>query len=139
MSCLRFTFPVAAGIALFSVAPSTRAAEQEARPDPTAARAVELAATVDYVWVQQGDGSAPYYGFQLAALYRATPRISLGVVGSHAISPKANRLTRVMAEGVFHVLRTRFVDAWDAVEHLVQVLQSGEWREARFGKRVLVT
>jgi kynureninase len=39
----------------------------------------------------------------------------------------------------FTPLYTRFVDAWDAVEHLVHVLQSGEWREARFGKRVLVT
>jgi len=39
----------------------------------------------------------------------------------------------------FTPLYTRFVDAWDAVEHLVQVLQSGEWREARFNQRAAVT
>ena len=39
----------------------------------------------------------------------------------------------------FTPLYTRVVDAWDAVEHLVQVLQSGEWREARFNQRAAVT
>jgi kynureninase len=39
----------------------------------------------------------------------------------------------------FTPLYTRFVDVWDAVEHLVQVLQSGEWREARFNQRAAVT
>lgn len=39
----------------------------------------------------------------------------------------------------FTPLYTRFVDAWDAVEHLRQVMQSGEWREARFNRRAAVT
>jgi kynureninase len=39
----------------------------------------------------------------------------------------------------FTPLYTRFVDVWDAVEHLVQVLESGEWREARFNQRAAVT
>ena len=39
----------------------------------------------------------------------------------------------------FTPLYTRFVDVWDAVEHLAQVLQSGEWREARFNQRAAVT
>ena len=39
----------------------------------------------------------------------------------------------------FMPLYTRFVDAWDAVDHLAQVLHSGEWREARFGRRAAVT
>jgi kynureninase len=39
----------------------------------------------------------------------------------------------------FTPLNTRFVDVWDAVEHLVQVLQSGEWREAGFNRRAAVT
>jgi kynureninase len=39
----------------------------------------------------------------------------------------------------FTPLYTRFVDVWDAVEHLLQVLQSGEWREARFNQRAAVT
>ena len=36
-------------------------------------------------------------------------------------------------------LYTRFVDIWDAVEHLRDVLASGEWRGARFGQRAAVT
>ena len=39
----------------------------------------------------------------------------------------------------FTPLYTRFADAWDAVEHLRQVLHSGEWREARFNQRAAVT
>jgi kynureninase len=39
----------------------------------------------------------------------------------------------------FTPLYTRFVDAWDAVEQLRQVMQSGEWREARFNRRAAVT
>jgi kynureninase len=39
----------------------------------------------------------------------------------------------------FTPLYTRFADVWDAVEQLVQVLQSGEWREARFNQRAAVT
>ncbi|MED5618651.1 kynureninase [Ideonella sp. BN130291] len=39
----------------------------------------------------------------------------------------------------FTPLYTRFVDVWDAVEQLRQVLASGEWREARFNQRAAVT
>ncbi len=39
----------------------------------------------------------------------------------------------------FTPLYTRFVDVWDAVEHLVQVLERGEWREPRFQTRAVVT
>jgi kynureninase len=39
----------------------------------------------------------------------------------------------------FTPLYTRFVDVWDAVEQLRQVLESGEWREARFNERAAVT
>jgi len=39
----------------------------------------------------------------------------------------------------FTPLYTRFVEVWDAVEHLRQVLQSGEWREAQFNQRAAVT
>jgi kynureninase len=39
----------------------------------------------------------------------------------------------------FTPLYVRFVDVWDAVEHLVQVLHSGEWREPRFNQRAAVT
>jgi kynureninase len=36
-------------------------------------------------------------------------------------------------------LYTRFVDVWDAVDRLSHVLESGEWREARFAVRAAVT
>ncbi|MBC7994793.1 MAG: kynureninase [Rhizobacter sp.] len=39
----------------------------------------------------------------------------------------------------FTPLYTRFIDVWDAVEQLAQVLHSGEWREPRFNQRSAVT
>ena len=39
----------------------------------------------------------------------------------------------------FTPLYTRFVDVWDAVDRLRAVLDSGEWREARFSARSAVT
>ena len=39
----------------------------------------------------------------------------------------------------FTPLYTRYVDVWDAMVHLAQVLQNGEWREARFNQRAAVT
>jgi kynureninase len=39
----------------------------------------------------------------------------------------------------FTPLYTRFVDVWDAVDRLVRVLESGEWRDARFQARAAVT
>jgi len=39
----------------------------------------------------------------------------------------------------FMPLYTRYVDVWDAMVHLTQVLQTGEWRDARFSQRAVVT
>ena len=39
----------------------------------------------------------------------------------------------------FTPLYTRFVDVWDAVDRLCQVMASGEWREPRFSVRAAVT
>jgi len=39
----------------------------------------------------------------------------------------------------FTPLYTRFVDVWDAVERLSQVMTSGEWRDQRFSIRAAVT
>jgi kynureninase len=39
----------------------------------------------------------------------------------------------------FTPLYTRHVDVWDAVEQLGAVLDSGEWRDARFSRRAAVT
>ena len=57
--------------------------------------------------------------------------IARGVIGDY-------RAPDVLRFG-FTPLYTRFADAWDAVEHLRQVLFSGEWREARFNQRAAVT
>ena len=66
--------------------------------------------------------------------------IARGVVGdfragdpSHA--PSAADILRFG----FAPLYVRFVDVWDAVEHLVQVLQGGQWRDERFARRAAVT
>lgn len=39
----------------------------------------------------------------------------------------------------FTPLTLRFVDVWDAVEHLGEVLASGQWRDERFQRRAAVT
>jgi len=39
----------------------------------------------------------------------------------------------------FAPLYTRFVDVWDAVDQLAQVLETGEWRDDRFNVRSIVT
>ncbi len=39
----------------------------------------------------------------------------------------------------FTPLYTRFVDVWDAVAQLEEVMTSGEWREPRFNIRAAVT
>jgi kynureninase len=57
--------------------------------------------------------------------------VSRGVVGDF-------RAPDVMRFG-FAPLYTRYADVWDAVEHLRQVLDGGEWREDRFGQRATVT
>jgi kynureninase len=64
--------------------------------------------------------------------------IERGVIGDfragHAESGEANLLRFGFAP-----LYTRFVDAWDAAEALADVLESGLWREPRFGRRAAVT
>jgi kynureninase len=57
--------------------------------------------------------------------------IARGVVGDF-------RAPEILRFG-FTPLYTRFVDVWDAVEHLRAVLDSGQWREARFQTQAKVT
>jgi kynureninase len=68
--------------------------------------------------------------------------IARGVVGDF----RAGDPAAASAAGRADILRfgvtplyTRFVDVWDAVEHLRAVLASGQWREAGFNQRGLVT
>jgi kynureninase len=57
--------------------------------------------------------------------------IARGVVGDF-------RAPDVMRFG-FTPLYLRFADVWDAVEHLRDVLDSGQWREPRFHRQAAVT
>jgi kynureninase len=66
--------------------------------------------------------------------------IARGVIGDF----RAGDRTR--PSGAWDILRfgftplyLRFVDVWDAVEHLAEVLERGEWREARFNRKAAVT
>jgi kynureninase len=66
--------------------------------------------------------------------------IARNVIGDfRAGDPNAPRPSRDLLRFGFTPLYTRFVDVWDAVEHLHAVLASGEWREARFAARAAVT
>jgi len=68
--------------------------------------------------------------------------IARGVIGDFRAGAPADRhgpaLPDILRFG-FTPLYLRFVDVWDAVEHLVQVMTSGEYRDERFSKRSLVT
>jgi kynureninase len=64
--------------------------------------------------------------------------IARGVVGDFRAGDAADGLPDILRFGVTP-LYTRYVDVWDAVEHLVQVLETGEWRDARFHRRGAVT
>ena len=66
--------------------------------------------------------------------------IARGVIGDFRKGSAANPAdSRDILRFGFTPLYTRFVDVWDAVEQLVQVMGSGEWRQARFNQRAAVT
>ena len=62
--------------------------------------------------------------------------IARGVVGDFRAGQDG--LPDILRFGVTP-LYTRFVDVWDAVEHLRQVMASDEWRDERFSQRLAVT
>jgi kynureninase len=68
--------------------------------------------------------------------------IARGVIGDFRAGAAADAhgpaLPDILRFG-FTPLYLRFVDVFDAVEHLVQVTTTGEFREERFNKRSAVT
>ena len=60
--------------------------------------------------------------------------IARRVVGDFRAGDAKDGLPDILRFGVTP-LYTRFADVWDAVEQLRQVLETGEWREARFNQR----
>ena len=63
--------------------------------------------------------------------------IARGVVGDFRAGDGA-AMPDILRFG-FTPLYSRFVDAWDAVEHLRQVMADGEWQQPRFAQRNAVT
>ena len=66
--------------------------------------------------------------------------IERGVIGDFRAGDPArlDDVPNILRFG-FTPLYIGFADAWDAVEHLHQVLATEEWREARFSKKAAVT
>jgi len=68
--------------------------------------------------------------------------IARGVIGDFRAGVPADAhgpaLPDILRFG-FTPLYLRFVDVFDAIEHLVQVMRRGEYREARFNQRCAVT
>ncbi len=63
--------------------------------------------------------------------------IARGVIGDYRAGDGAQH-PDILRFG-FTPLYLGFVDVWNAVEHLVQVLETGEWRQARFSHAHAVT
>ena len=66
--------------------------------------------------------------------------IARGVIGDYRAGDPArlDAMPHILRFG-FTPLYIGFTEVWDAVEHLHQVLASGEWREARFNHKAAVT
>ncbi|HSI46927.1 MAG TPA: kynureninase [Ideonella sp.] len=64
--------------------------------------------------------------------------IARGVIGDFRAGASSQAEPDLLRFG-FTPLYTRFVDVFDAVTALAEVLDSGEWREARFNQRAAVT
>ncbi|ALV08133.1 kynureninase [Roseateles depolymerans] len=66
--------------------------------------------------------------------------IERGVIGDYRAGDpdRLDQVPHILRFG-FTPLYVGFTDAWDAVEHLYQVLTREEWREARFNQKAAVT
>ena len=76
-------------------------------------------------------GSQVSFAHETAGYEMMQALIARGVIGDF-------RAPDILRFG-FTPLYTRFVDAWDAVDRFVQVLERGEWRDPRFAVRAAVT
>jgi kynureninase len=82
-----------------------------------------------------GDGGSHGYAVMQALIAR-------GVIGDFRAGTAADALGPALPDILrfgFTPLYMRFVDVYDAVEHLVQVMRTGEYRLARFNTRSAVT
>lgn len=81
------------------------------------------------------DADAPHSAY---AIVQAL--IARGVIGDFRAGGAADGTVRpdILRFGITP-LYLGFADIWNAVEHLKQVLKSGEWREARFARKATVT
>ncbi|HEX2012201.1 MAG TPA: kynureninase, partial [Roseateles sp.] len=66
--------------------------------------------------------------------------IARGVIGDFRAGDPARlaQVPHILRFG-FTPLYIGFAEVWDAIEQLRQVLESGEWREARFNAKAAVT
>ena len=64
--------------------------------------------------------------------------IARGVIGDFRTGSKDGKHLDILRFG-FTPLYTSFEDVWNAVEHLRQVLQTGEWQRAQFNQKSAVT
>ncbi|MEG2632955.1 MAG: kynureninase, partial [Comamonas sp.] len=78
-----------------------------------------------------GQGSGAY------AIVQAL--IARGVIGDFRKGDGGNGPHKDILRFGFTPLYTRFEDVWNAVEHLRQVLESGEWQKPEFNRINAVT
>ena len=104
-------------------------AAAEAKSAALVATFAELAATLPQITVEPPP-PGERHGCQLVLRHPEGRRVMAALIARGLIGDV--RPPDRMRFG-FPALTTRFVDVWDAVEVLRDVLASGEWREARFG------
>ena len=113
-----------------------------ASPDDDQRRGSQVCVAFDAASVA-GRAGAAYAVVQALIARRVVGDFRAGGTGSTSSASSAEGddgadLPDILRFGVTP-LYTRFVDIWDAVEQLRQVLDSGDWREVRFSQRSAVT
>ena len=123
---------------LFMQLVNTRCADHGlvfASPDDDARRGSQVCLAFDTT-SETGRAGAAYAVVQALIERRVVGDFRAG--GAGPAGGEAEGLPDILRFGVTP-LYTRFVDIWDAVEQLRQVLEGDVWREARFNQRAAVT